>query len=114
MNIPTEIDGAILSRGFALEKSNIYTNTKAYVRGIRNFQSDNGIGFYNCSILLDVSSINYITFRIMRYNITTEKLTDITRLIFPGAYQFLPLHNITIALNFLGDLPFRAVEEYGV
>ena len=114
MNIPPQIATAILAKSFALKKNNIYTNTRAYVRGIRNFENDDGMKFYNCSVLLDVMSTNYIVFRIMRYNTTTEKLTDITRMIFPGAYQFVPIHNITIALTILGELPFRAVDEYGV
>lgn len=113
MNIPAQIASAILSKGFSFEENNIHTNTRAYVRAIRNYQTDDGMNFYNCSILLDVTSTNYIVFRIMRYNTTTERLTDITRMIFPGAYQFVPLHNITIAINILGELPFRAVDEYG-
>lgn len=114
MNIPQQIAAAILAKNFALERNNIYTNSEAYVRGIRNFENESGMRFYNCSVLLDVTSANYIVFRIMRYNTTTERLTDITRMIFPGAYQFVPLHNITVAINILSELPFRAVDEYGV
>jgi len=114
MALHTSISNKILSKGFTFVENNIYTDRQAYVKQIKNIETPDGRKFYNCSILLGTDSPNYIKFSIMRYHTTSEQLRDITREVFPGAYQFIPVDNIGKALLFLDQRPFVAATQYAL
>ena len=114
MAIHTLLTNSILSRGFTFVEHNIFTEKPAYVKQIQNIESPDGRKFYNCTIVLETDREDNITFRIMRYHTITEQLRDITRIVFPGAYQFIDIRNINVALTSLTQLPFTAATQYAL
>ena len=78
----------IESIGFTYTNSNQYTSRPGYILKADNLYANKRF-YYNTSIVLEIMESGTLFFAIRAYNSINDKHEDITRLIFPGIYQYL-------------------------
>ena len=114
MSVAIPIVNSLTSNNFQYNPNNFYTNTPAYVRRAKNIEANLGMKFYNCRILVEVASINYLTFRIVGYKTINDSFYDITRTVIPGAKQLITYHNPAITLRDLSTIVYPSRVKYAL
>ena len=113
MHAPEFLLDILTTLGFRYEARNNYTLQPRYCRKIRNI-SYSDVVYYNCSILLETWSHNFMIFRIIGYRSVDDEIIDISRLLYPGVGQFLYYSRLSGAGRHLNQYRADAVSKYAL
>ena len=106
MVLPDEILASLRANGFQHTYTNEYSGTDRFIRKIRDMPINNRI-YNNCAIVIETYAENFLTLNIFGYAQKTGFVQNITRDLFPGQYQFIPVQNINVMKNSLERFPYK-------
>ena len=113
MILPEEITARLSNNGFEHTYSNEYSGTDRFLRKIKDLPINMRI-YNNCAIVIESYADNYLTLNVFGYAQKSGFVQNMTRDMFPGLYQFVPVGNIPSTLDRLELYPFKWARDFAL
>ncbi len=113
MVLSEEVVEQLSLNGFEHTYTNEYSGTDRFIRKISDLPLNSRI-YNNCAIVIESYAENYLTLNVFGYAQKSGFVQNITRDLFPGLYQFIPVENAPQTIARLELYPFAWAREFSL